>query len=218
MIQAIIFDYDGVIVDSFPDLYEIYKVICKELNKKMPGTIKEFGRFYGYTFEEAYTNLGIINPEERKKAELIFKEDIAKTKPPIFKTIPEVLDQLSKKYKIFLLSSNYKEEVKKKIGSFGLIGYFSDIIGKEKSEPTHFDKSKEITKLIKKHNLDETKVVMIGDRNVDYDEAQRAGINIILVEYGWGYEKEKLDGYNIRTLVNKPLDILKALKEIEDSL
>ena len=42
MIKLIIFDYDGVIVDSFVNVHLVYKIICKKLGKQYPEDFKDF--------------------------------------------------------------------------------------------------------------------------------------------------------------------------------
>ena len=58
---------------------------------------------------------------------------------------------------------------------------------------------------------------MIGDRNIDFDKGVEAGLlaeNIILVEYGWGYDRSKMEN-NQKFMVNKPSDLIPAIKYIE---
>ena len=60
-----------------------------------------------------------------------------------------------------------------------------------------------------------SEVILVGDRVVDYRLAQKAGIqNLILVEYGWGYDKKLTPNYKPKVIVNKPQDLLKAIARI----
>ncbi len=60
MIKLIFFDYDGVIVDSFPTIYNVYRVMVRELGiKKFPDTLEEFCQIYGRNYRKCYENLGI---------------------------------------------------------------------------------------------------------------------------------------------------------------
>ena len=58
MVKWIIFDYDGVIVDSFPIVYEIYKMMCLKLNKEFPKDIEGFKKVYDHTSSGCYNHLG----------------------------------------------------------------------------------------------------------------------------------------------------------------
>lgn len=113
MIKIIIFDYDGVIVDSFPTVHKIYKEICSELGFKCPDSIKEFKKIYGYSAKEAYKNLGMTE-KDNQRANALFKKLVITKEPKIFNGIAEVLNELSRKYLLILVTSNLKEEALQK--------------------------------------------------------------------------------------------------------
>jgi phosphoglycolate phosphatase len=111
-----------------------------------------------------------------------------------------------------LATSNLKCEAIQKLKRFGLIKYFSYIIGNEfKNKLGRFKKSKVIIKLLKRLRFNKDEVILIGDRDVDYDIAKEAGLkNILLVEYGWGYfDKHKTRQQKV--IIKKPSDIIKAI-------
>ncbi len=212
MIKTIIFDYDGVIVDSFICIFEVYKVICKELGKKCPDTFEGFRKVYGKSQFECFHNLK-FDPKDSEKIEIIFKREILKQKPEMFKGIPETLQKLKERYKLILLTATYRDEAVQKLEKFDLMKYFSQVIGVQHPTDPPLKKSEKVKQLLKEQSLAAEEVVMIGDRDIDYEAAKMAGItNIILVEYGWGYHKETLPHQKVT--VNKPLDLLEAVKAI----
>lgn len=213
MIKLIIFDYDGVLVDSFPNIYDIYKVIGSELDVKIPSTIEEFRNVYGYDFHECYNNLG-MDANKQKKAVEIFRKEIITKKPGIFPGIKGVLSWASSRYKLVLVSSNYKEEVLQKLSSYSIDKYFSDIIG-HKYGHQELDKSEEFKIVINEHKVTADEVIAVGDRLSDYDSAKKAGIkNVILVEYGWGYDKSRFENNN-KLIIKKPVQLINAIKTID---
>lgn len=209
MIKTIIFDYDGVIVDSFQNVYYMYQKICKEFNKKVPRTIEEFRDLYGYSYLQSYDNMK-LSQEQRVRANFIFKNETLKLPLSVFKGIPELLEELSKHYRIGMLSANYKKEIEQKLKENGLRHYFFFVKGVERiNEPLR--KAIAIPKTLKEYKLKADEVVFIGDRTNDYNNARKAGLrNIIIVEYGWGYDKNKVPKQKF--VVNTPLDIIKAVK------
>ena len=56
MIKAVIFDYDGVIVDTLPAVFEVYKVICRRFGVREPRDIEEYRSLYGYNFKSCLKN------------------------------------------------------------------------------------------------------------------------------------------------------------------
>ena len=212
MIKAIIFDYDGVIVDSFQSLHEVYKIICKELGKKCHEDIKEFQKLYGYTSKELKKNLG-ISEDEDKKANIIYNREIIKKDHTTFDGIKEVINELKKDYNLILISASPRKEVMHKLEKYNLSDKFDLVFASDNLGPMR--KVKAIAEAFKKMNLKSDEVIMIGDRTVDYNEGIKAGLksnHIILVEYGWGYDKDKIKQ---KFLVKKPSDLIEAVKIID---
>lgn len=209
MIELIIFDYDGVIVDSFSTVHKVYQSICLKLGKKCPASMAKFRKIYGSNSRSLMKNLG-FTPEEIKRADIFYKEKIVNYKPNFFPRIAEVIKQLSQNYKLILVSSNLHNEVTSKLKKLNVFELF-DSIHAGKIGP--MKKPDVLVTIMKKHHADPKNVVMIGDRMNDYYDARKAGIkNIILVEYGWGYDKNKVPSQKM--VVDKPSDLLEAINRI----
>lgn len=217
MIKLIIFDYDGVIVDSFPNVHNVYKIILKELNRKCPESLEEFKKDYGESYFEL-SKKHELTENEMKKAEEIFRKEILKQETNIFDGMIEVLKEFHKKYKIIVITSNYKEEAESKLKKFDILKYFYKIIGKEHNLVNkHFGKTEEIRKFLQEFGLKEDEVVLIGDRNIDFNEGIKAGLkHIILVDYGWGYDKSKIPLWEQKFVVKQPIDLVEAIRKIQD--
>lgn len=212
MIKLIIFDYDGVIVDSFPNVHSVYQIICQKLGKSCPDNLEDFKKVYGHSSSECYSQLGFTE-EERVKGNMIFKEEILKKDAKPFEGIIDVLKELHKNYKLAVISSSYKEEVEQKLKKYGLLKLFDFILAKE-SHVGRFEKTESIKKVIGKLALKSNEVLLIGDRNVDFIEGSKAGLsNILLVNYGWGYNLEEIPEYKQKVLVREPNDLLEVVKK-----
>lgn len=211
MVKAIIFDYDGVIVDSFENVYEICKKVLKELNRKVPSTIDEFRELYGYKYLDMYDTLKPTE-EERTRFNMFFRNNIVKKSPAMFKHVDKVIKTLSKSYTIAMVSANYIPEINEKLKKFGILDYFKFILCRRNLRELPITKADVLLKAVKKLGLNKDEVVYIGDRTLDYDNSIKAGVKYILVDYGWGYDKDKVPEQKVA--VKKPLDILKAIKMI----
>ncbi len=209
MIKAIIFDYDGVIVDSFSSLHKAYKKICKKFKVPYPEDIEEFRVLYGYSFRDCLKNLG-IKEENFDEATNIYGQEIIKMKHQVFPGIFEILQELNNKYTLYVVSAAFSREVLTKLKKFKIFNFFKDIYCGADQKTR---KSQLFLNLFKKEKLRKNQVLIIGDRLVDYDSAKRVGIkddNIILVRYGWGLDESSLSGIKI---ADKPADILKLIKK-----
>lgn len=208
MIKFIIFDYDGVIADSFPGVHAVFRIICKELGKECPATIGEFRKVFGENATEFFNRQGFTE-EERIKAYKIFKTEISKQDVRAYQGISGVLHSLSEKYKLVLVSSTYKNEITKKLEEFGLSSLFADVFGRENDGAGRLEKTALFEEILRREGLKHSEVILIGDRTVDYKEGRAAGLeNIILVKYGWGPIPSD---YRPEVEVNKPSDLLKAV-------
>jgi phosphoglycolate phosphatase len=208
MIKAIIFDYDGVIVDSFVGVFLVYQKICDYFNVVCPEDIEEFRKTYGYNYLECLTNLGVAE-KDFDEAQKIYQEEIIKINHNIFTDISEVIIELSNKYKLYLVSASHSHEVLPKIEKFGLSEYFEQIYcGADKKQR----KNVMMSELIASNNYLPDEIISIGDRAIDYAASKQAGLqdeNIILVTYGWGLDRSLVGEAKI---ADNPIEILSFIK------
>lgn len=211
MIKAIIFDYDGVMVDSFPAVHRVYQIISSRLGKACPHDLASFRKVYGKKSKECMNNLKFTS-KEVEKANCMYVEEIQKQVTPFFPGIGEVIRKLCQRYPLFLVSASPSKEVVNKLKKEALDPCFTEIIGGTLGS---LEKVPELVKLLKRHHLRGEEVIMIGDRINDYEDAVRAGIkHILLVEYGWGYNKDEIPEHKQKVKVKKPEDLLKAIASI----
>lgn len=185
------------------------------LGKKCTKEFEKFKEIYGYSSKDLMKNLKILK-EEREKANQIFKEEITKTDSPIFKGIKKTIQKLSEKYTLVLISATIKEEVIQKLKKYGLEKEFDFVLASDGTGP--MKKIPAIKETLEKTNSKPEETIMVGDRVIDYDQGTQAGLlgkNIIIVEYGWGYDKGKIPQ---QKNIQKPEDLLKAIEEIEKKL
>ena len=130
-----------------------------------------------------------------------------------FEGIIEIIQELDKSYNMVVISSSPTTVVNKELEKFNLSKYFKEIIGRESTGVKRFEKIDAISRVVEKYSSPEN-TISIGDRNVDFIAGSKAGLkNIILVDYGWGYDLNKIPEYNQKMKVNSPKELLIAIKE-----
>ncbi|MCU0680298.1 MAG: HAD family hydrolase [Planctomycetes bacterium] len=214
MNKLIIFDYDGVIVDSFLPLYQVYKSICRNLGIFYPSTVSEFRDAFGYNHQELFKNLGIKTNNDLNKAEKVYRREVIKHNLEVFPGIKETLKELSQDYILVILSANYRREIVEKLKKEKLFSYFTLILGK-KDTKTQFLKTAAIPEVLERFKVNKNQVISIGDRNIDYDSSKKCGLKkFIIADYGWGFDKSKAKNKLVIT-AKTPLDIIKAVIKLD---
>ena len=197
-------------MDSFPSIFNVYKIMCRAVGVTCPSNIEKFRKAYGYSFIECYENLG-IKEKDHLRLEKIYKREIVKQKTKLFAGIAPVIKKLSQDYILILATANYEVEIKEKLQRHKLLKYFSHVVAK-KSIKEKYRKSVGAIRLLKKLKIKKSEVISIGDRDIDYDIAKKLEIkNILIVEYGWGHTNKVK---NQKTIIRQPKDILNAIKKI----
>jgi HAD superfamily hydrolase (TIGR01509 family) len=154
MIKAVIFDMDGVIIDSEPIYFESDKMTMKYYEKEI--TDEELNNYVGVTnpamWVEIREKYKLIAPiEELLEKQFYYKNLLFRNKKlePIAGII-KLLDELkSCRIKIGLASSSSKDFIELILNSLGVIDYFDAIISGEevqnsKPAPDIFKKAAEV--------------------------------------------------------------------------
>lgn len=204
-LKTIIFDFDGTICANLHELIRILNVILGEhnLDKLNANDIKKLRKKKA---QDVFKTIGISVFQIPFIVRRIRKElnnNMNNIKP--VKGMREVLIELKKDYKLAILTTNAKRNIdiflnKNKLNIFDFIYTGTSLFGKDKI----------ISRLLKELDIAKDEVIYIGDEVRDIEAAQKTGVKIIAV--GWGYNLPKiLLAYNPDFLVNKPSEIKKGL-------
>lgn len=191
MIKALIFDFDGVIHDTFEIGYSINKEIDPDITKE-----EYIDIFMGNLYAHKR-----INP---KKSRLFFEKAEKRYKGlKIEENIKENLVKLKEKYMLFIVTSTKESILKDYFHENNLFSLFTDILGYE----THKSKEYKFGLLLKKYGLKKEECVFITDTLGDILEANLVGIKTFAVNFGF-HDEEVLKKGN-------PAKIISGFDEIE---
>lgn len=195
----IIFDFGGVIVDSFSLALKINKKTIPNLTAKS----------YRQKFK------GNINDKMKKynKAAGIEEEFFEEYGPclNLRKLVPgikEVILTLSRKYLLAIVSSTTTEVIQKYLFCHRLEHCFADILGND----VDHSKVEKFKMIFKKYNVSPEKCIFITDTLGDVREASEVFLPTLAVTWGF-HDQKTLENGNIITLVYGPEELLQRIEE-----
>ena len=195
-IFTILFDLDGTLVDTAPDLIEAHNHVMKKFghNLKQLSDIKSLaGRGAWVMMQRSFKNE--ITDEKTKKKMVdefisFYAKNINKKSKPI-KGIIEFLDWAKSKNISMGVCTNKKEildiDLLKKLDMYKYFEYVAgaDTFEFNKPDPRH------LTNVIEIMGGDINKTIMVGDSEVDSNSAYNASIPFVLVKDGYTEKTEK---------------------------
>ncbi|MES2023409.1 MAG: HAD family hydrolase [Patescibacteria group bacterium] len=200
MKKLVLFDFDGVLVDTLNICY----TISSEVNECMD--IEEYKKFFEVNINDALRKDGskrILNPNFHER----FLDNIRKVKIP--EILKVTLRDLSKKYKIFIVSSTSTETLKHVLAIEEVSQYFTELLGRD----VHASKVVKTKMLLEKYNVKPTDAVFITDTTGDIKEARECEVESIAVTWGF-HEEETLKKANPAKIINNPEYLLGAIEDM----
>jgi HAD superfamily hydrolase (TIGR01509 family) len=197
--KAIIFDFDGVIHDTFETVYKTaVKVFGKDLTRE---NYRNF--FDGNIYEREE-----IKKEVDKKFFKLQRKAFECLK--IEENIKNNLEKLFKKYPLFIVSSNQEETLDVYFRNNKFDHIFKKILGVE----THKSKVEKFKYLFEKYNLKAKDCVFVTDTLGDILEGHKVGLRTIAVDFGF-HRRERLEKGKPLKIVSSFDEILEAIEDIK---
>lgn len=201
-ISAVIFDLDGVIIDSLQQHLDLCEKLAKKFGLQLmlpnANTFKEQVRngLLISPMHAFFTAVGFPNnyiEEAKNYYNENFKTQYA---PKMFTGISDLLLKLyQSNLKLFIVSANTVENIVSVLGDLNT--YFEEIHGYNTLKPQ--SKSIQIRQIIKKYNLAPEAVLYIGDQLSDYNEAQKAQVIFLATTYGWCFTQKDQSVMDVAT-------------------
>ncbi len=196
--KTIIFDFDGVIHDTFDLAYKINVEI------------------FGDTFtEENYRD--IFNGNIFKNTDFIEKDSnkFSRLQKEAFKylkiddNIKNNLEKLSKEYALFIISSNEEDTLNMYFQNNDFTHIFKEVLGLE----THKSKVKKFEYLFAKYGIKADDCIFVTDTLGDILEGNKAGVRTIAVDFGF-HKRDRLQKgkpFKIVSTFDEILEVINAL-------
>ena len=204
MIKGIIFDFDGVIVDSiqaksdaFANLYKKYgKEIVQQVveHHETNGGISRYKKIKYY--HRSFLNKNITDNEMNELCKRFSSLVIDKViESPYVLGSLDYIKKNYKNYKLFISTGTPTLEINEILKARGIKHYFLEIYGSPSSKSSH------LNKIIMKYKLKSNDLIFYGDTITDLNAASNAKIPFVLIENDFNkdfvktYEGEKINNF-----------------------
>ncbi len=200
--SLMLFDFDGVLVDSL-DLYsEAVKLILERIGKPVVKNREDYIELFEGNFYESLTARGVdLLAFADAAKDILPAMDYSKMRP--FPGLIPVLRSLQKDHLLAVVSSNGSAAIGKELESFAFAPYFRDILGSD----FLFSKREKIAHALSKYGIPPHRTYYIGDTTGDITEAKAAGVISVAATWGW-HNREKLAAASPDFFVDTPNDLL----------
>ena len=206
MFELVVFDLDGTLLDTAPDLYKALCDTLKDYNCEIP----PFEEFVKHIGGGAYGFLQPFLPPERWEEALLklrhyylTRYVCCETKP--FEGIEEVLKTLKGKgLKLAVATNKITEGAERVLTLTGLRNYFDLVVGRDLPKE-HKPSEEHILYITKRLGVKPEKTLVVGDRSDDVIAGKRAGAKVAYAL--WGYT-EPLNGLKPDYFLNHPKELL----------
>ncbi|MSR71298.1 MAG: HAD family hydrolase [Candidatus Taylorbacteria bacterium] len=195
--KIVIFDFDGVIVDSFTFCHRISNSISEvtqdEYRSRFEGNIND-------ATQKACAHL----PPSEINFSAEYDKEIVKCVPHA--EIVEAIKELLKNYQLAIISSTDSWSIDEFLKSHGIRECFSDILGNDVDK----SKVKKINMLFAKYSVLPADMIFITDTLGDIKEAKHC--NVASIGVTWGFHKKE------RLQKEKPYKIIDDKKHLMDAV
>lgn len=198
MIKNILFDLDGTLLNSLPDIYNSINKTLKHFNLGRVDedyTAKAVGFGTKYFMEQILIKINKENMfYEVNQFYMKFYEENCVVYGNLYDGVLDGIAKLKQKnYNMFVVTNKPHKIAIETINKLGIANYFTEVIG-DGLYPDVKKPSYELWKNIeKKYKLDKNETVIVGDGIADYEFSKNTGIEVLLVLYGITLRKTLLE-------------------------
>ena len=205
--QAVIFDFDGTIADSFE---YVFNFLREEAGNISSYDDKELIRLRKMSMKQLAIHLGVPFwrlPLTYFKGRKVMREHMEQVEP--FEGVINVIRQLNQEgYVLFIASSNSGKNIRQLLRRQGILGCFRTI----RSGAGITGKPALIRQLCIRYRLRRSTTWYVGDEVGDIISADRAGVKALPVTWGFA-DPERLVAMRPDGTASKPSDIIRIVNK-----
>ena len=198
--EVLLFDLDGTLVDSATDLH---RAMDMSLNALQLPTVTEaqvrvwVGKGTALFCQSTLQHLtGKVDPAQQQQLldtflKIYNADPCVETQP--FDGILEFLEWgLAQKKTMICVTNKPEAPARAIVDHLGMTHYFADVIGGDRFEQRK-PHPRQLLHCVEQYAQSKDQVLMIGDSSNDVEAARRAGIDCVVVSYGYNHGENILD-------------------------
>ncbi|MFE6842986.1 HAD-IA family hydrolase [Streptomyces sp. NPDC057686] len=203
--RAVIFDLDGVIVDSFAVMEEAFAVAYKEVVGEGRAPFEEYRRHQGRYFPDIMRIMGL--PLEMEEPFVRESYRLAH-QVPVFEGMAELLLTLrTRGYKLAVATGKSGPRARSLLEQLGLLAFFDHVIGSD--EVAHPKPAPDIVlRALELLGLPAEEAIMIGDAPTDIASAHGAGVASAAALWAEVDDEDALLGAQPGAVLHRPAELL----------
>ena len=206
---SFIFDFDGTLADSFKAAHRLFNKLAPRYgyHPVEESEVEIMRRKTAWEFLAARGVSMLVLPILAMQARHEFTKHVPDI--PLVEGIAEVLPLLRQQgHSLGVLTSNARKNVEAFLRHHNLQDSFYFVF----SSKDVFGKDRRVKALIRKYKLEPERVIYVGDMDADIHAAQKAGIRMAAVT--WGFQaREVLSALNPTWLLDKPAQLAEILPQ-----
>jgi phosphoglycolate phosphatase len=202
--RAVLFDFDGVILDSFRMAFETCLNTCPDMTEddyrsRFEGNIMEgmsHPRGHSPRCNHDFDFYAAYGPRLKEEGKL-------------FPGLAEAIESLAREFMLFIVSSSLTSQISDFLEGAELRTNFTEILGSDAGSC----KTDKIQRILRMHGICASDSVFVTDTSGDVLEARRAGVKILAVT--WGYHSSGTLCESLPLwILDSPQDVPRIVREI----
>jgi len=207
MKRAVIFDFDGTIVNSFSMIAEVYNRLASEYGARTIAE-SELESLRACSYKEVFATLG-IGMGTLVRLAMRIQKDMQQQSDQIrpISGMPALLRALVQEgFVVGVVTSNRVRLVEERLHAYGCLDAVSFIVSVKRLRP----KGKALKRVMRKYKLDPARTTFVGDETRDVEAAHHA--NIASVAVLWGFQSQD------RLVTSKPTHVVDSVEALRTYL
>jgi len=203
MIEAVLFDLDGVIINSFESWYQAFNAMLRRYGKEEISREEFRVKCWGPDLKH---NLDAWNLDEEAGHYCIDKQLELVELIELFPDAKEVLSRIRHKYKVGLVTNTPKKNVARILEHFQLARFFDVVLT---GDDVHEGKpnAEMVIEACRRLKVKPENVILVGDTESDFQAGKSAGCTVIGIGTGAGAGAGVGAGVDAKSGANTDIDI-----------